>query len=63
MNCWAVVVAAGRGLRAGLPINKALYPLGGRSVLRRSLDALAACGLIQGAVLVISPQDRQARCV
>ena len=60
MNCWAVVVAAGRGLRAGLPINKALYPLGGRSVLRRSLDALAACGLIQGAVLVISPQDRKA---
>ena len=60
MACWAVVVAAGRGRRAGLSMNKALYPLAGKSVLRRSLDALAACGLIEGAVLVLSPQDQAA---
>ena len=59
-TCWAVVVAAGRGRRLGLSINKVLYSLGGRSVLRRSLDALAACALIEGAVLVLSPEDMQA---
>lgn len=58
--CWAVVVAAGRGRRSGLAVNKALYPLSGRSVLRRSLDALAKCPLIQGAVLVLSPEDMPA---
>lgn len=56
-TCWAVVVAAGRGRRLGLGINKVFYRLMGRSVLGRSLDALGACGLIDGMVLVLAEDD------
>lgn len=52
-----VVVAAGRGERAGLGYNKAFYPLGGRSVLSRTLDALSASGRIDELVLVLSEDD------
>ena len=57
MKVGCAVVAAGRGTRAGLGYNKALYPLGGRSVLRRSLDALAESGLIHQIALVMNPDD------
>ena len=56
--CWVVVVAAGRGTRFGRPYNKVFHPLNGRSVLMRCLDALAASCAFDGAVLVISAQDR-----
>ena len=56
--CWAVVVAAGRGRRFGKPYNKVFHALNGRSVLMRCLDALAASGAFEGAVLVLSEQDR-----
>ena len=56
--CWAVVVAAGRGTRFGAPYNKVFHPLNGRSVLMRCLDALEASGAFEGAVLVLSEQDR-----
>ena len=36
MSVWAVVVAAGRGERAGLGENKVFYPCGGVSVLGRA---------------------------
>ncbi|MBQ3669100.1 MAG: 2-C-methyl-D-erythritol 2,4-cyclodiphosphate synthase [Clostridia bacterium] len=52
-----MVVAAGRGVRAGLPYNKVFYKLCGRSVLSRSLDALSRTGLIDEIVLVISRDD------
>lgn len=52
-----VVVAAGRGVRAGLGYNKAFYPLGGRSVLSRTLDALSGSGCIDELVLVLSEED------
>ncbi len=52
-----VVVAAGRGVRAGLGYNKAFYPLGGRSVLSRTLDALSGGGCIDELVLVLSEDD------
>ena len=60
MNAWAVVVAAGRGARSGLSRNKVFFPIDGRSVLSRCLDAVAASGLIRGIVLVISEADRAA---
>ena len=44
-RCWAVVVAAGRGARFGKPYNKVFFPLEGRSILSRCLDALSAPGL------------------
>ncbi|NLG25808.1 MAG: 2-C-methyl-D-erythritol 2,4-cyclodiphosphate synthase [Clostridiales bacterium] len=54
---WAVVVAAGRGERFGVGYNKVFHPIRGRSVLSRCLDALAASGALDGAVLVLSERD------
>ncbi len=60
MSAWAVIVAAGRGERAGLGMNKAFWPIQGRSVLARCLDAFAACGRFDGAVVVLSNSDADA---
>ena len=57
MSAWAVLVAAGRGTRAGLDANKVFYPVEGRSPLSRSLDAIAQTGLYEGIVLVLSKDD------
>ena len=59
MSTWGVIVAAGRGTRAGLGKNKVFYKLEGRSVLSRCLDAFAASELLDGLVLVLSPDDRE----
>ena len=60
MSCWAVIVAAGRGERAGLGHNKVFEPIGGRSVLGRCLDAFRRCERFEGAVLVLSESDESA---
>ena len=57
MSAWAVIVAAGRGSRAGLGENKVFHPLRGRSVLARCLDAFEGCGRFDGAALVLSERD------
>lgn len=57
MSAWAVVVAAGRGERAGLGQNKVYFKLKGRTVLSRCLDALEASECFEGIVLVISESD------
>lgn len=57
MSCWAVIVAAGRGSRAGLGVNKVFYKLNGRSVLGRCLDAIQRSGCFDGAVVVLSADD------
>ena len=57
MKCWAVIVAAGRGARAGLGMNKVFHPVDGRSVLGRCLDAIERSGRFDGAIVVISPED------
>lgn len=57
MSVWGVVVAAGRGERAGLGRNKVYFELKGRTVLSRCLDALEASGCFDGLVLVISEGD------
>lgn len=57
MSCWAVIVAAGRGVRAGLGVNKVFHPLNGRSVLGRCLDAIGCSGRFDGAVVVLSSED------
>ncbi|MBX9727278.1 MAG: 2-C-methyl-D-erythritol 2,4-cyclodiphosphate synthase [Sphingopyxis sp.] len=52
----AIIVAAGRGLRAGLPLPKQFAMLGDRPVLRWSVDAFAghpACDRI----IVVAPDD------
>ena len=57
MNAWAVIVAAGRGARAGFEENKVFQPLGKQTVLEKCLNVFFESGLFQGAVLVISPED------
>ena len=60
MSAWAVIVAAGRGVRSGLHQNKVFFEIDGRSVLSRCLDAFAQSGLVSGIALVISQSDRGA---
>lgn len=55
-----VVAAAGRGERSGLGYNKVFYQLDGRSVISRTLDALAGSGLIDEIVLVLADGDMEA---
>lgn len=57
MSCWAVVVAAGRGERAGLGHNKVFEPVRGRTVLARCLDAFTRSGRFDGVALVLSEQE------
>ena len=57
MRCWAILVAAGRGERANLPINKVFYPINGRSALERSVQRLWQSGCFEGITLVISRED------
>lgn len=57
MRSWAVIVAAGKGARAGTPVNKIYMPLGEKSVLSTCLDAFARSGLVDGATVVISRDD------
>lgn len=55
-----VVVAAGRGTRAGFDYNKVFHMLNGRSVLNRCLDALSQSGFFREIVLVLSESDMDA---
>ncbi len=57
MSVWGIIVAGGRGERSGLQYNKVFYPIRGRSVLSRSIDAMANAGCFDGLVLVISKED------
>ena len=52
-----VVVAAGRGARAGFEYNKLFHKMDGKTVLTRTLNALSASGLIDEIVLVLSEGD------
>lgn len=57
MKIAAVIVAAGRGLRAGGPLPKQYRPLGGCPILAHSIRALAGHGEVARAVVVIHPND------
>ena len=57
MSVWAVIVAAGSGERMGLGCNKALLPLGGKTVLERSVEAFE--GMVDGIVAVCRRQDEE----
>lgn len=54
---WAVVVAAGRGTRAGFDGNKVFQKLGGTTVLTRTLRALEQSRAFDGAVLVLAEHE------
>jgi len=55
---WAIIPAAGRGLRMGLPTPKQYLPLGdGRSVLEHSLSAFLAHPQLQRLVIALAKED------
>lgn len=57
---WCVIPAAGSGTRAGLGMNKAFYPIRGRMMLLRTMDAIADAGCADGLVVVLNESERQA---
>ena len=57
MKTVALIVAAGRGTRAGGGLPKQYREVGGEPVLRRTIRALLASPLIDGALTVIHPDD------
>src|SRR5688500_18721627 len=52
----AIIVAGGRGLRLGADQPKQLLPIGGRTMLQRSIDAFAAHERVSELVVVL-PAD------
>jgi len=56
-TCAVIVVAAGRGTRAGGPLPKQYHPLGGETVLRRTLRLFAEHPDIHTIQVVIHPDD------
>ncbi len=56
MNIALVIPAAGRGERLGLGVPKALVPLGGVALLRRTADRMAAAAKFAETV-VLAPED------
>lgn len=57
MSAWCVLLAAGKGSRSGLDVNKVFFRWQGRSVLSRCIDALAAADAYDGIVLVLSEAE------
>lgn len=54
---WAVVPAAGVGIRMGSDTPKQYLPLNGRTVLEHTLQTLLASSKIDGVYLALSPDD------
>lgn len=52
-RAWAVLAAAGTGTRFGAPVPKQLVPVGGTTLLERSLDGLLASGAVEGVVVAL----------
>ena len=53
----AVIVAAGRGARAGTDLPKQFRPIGGEPMIRRSLTAFAEHPAVDWVQAVIHPED------
>lgn len=57
-GAWAVVVAAGRGVRMGAPVNKVLLPLMGRPVLWHAVHAFCQAEEVDGVVVVAAKGEQ-----
>ncbi|HAH09079.1 MAG TPA: bifunctional 2-C-methyl-D-erythritol 4-phosphate cytidylyltransferase/2-C-methyl-D-erythritol 2,4-cyclodiphosphate synthase [Alphaproteobacteria bacterium] len=57
LNAFALIVAAGRGSRAGGPLPKQFQCLGGRPVLRHTVETFTAHPRIRCTFVVIHPDD------
>jgi 2-C-methyl-D-erythritol 4-phosphate cytidylyltransferase/2-C-methyl-D-erythritol 2,4-cyclodiphosphate synthase len=58
LNCTALIVAAGKGVRAGDGLPKQYRILGGRPVLRRTVETFLQHPAITQVQVVISPEHR-----
>ena len=56
---YAVVVAAGRGVRMGVAVNKVLLPLCGEPVIRHAVRAFCEADEIDGVVVVASADETE----
>ena len=56
---YAVVVAAGRGVRMGAAVNKVLLPLCGEPVIRHAVRAFCEADKIDGVVVVASSDETE----
>lgn len=56
---YAVVVAAGRGVRMGAAVNKVLLPLRGEPVIRHTVRAFCEADKIDGVVVVASTDETE----
>ena len=56
---YAVVVAAGRGVRMGAAVNKVLLPLCGEPVIRHAVCAFCEADEIDGVVVVVSADETE----
>ncbi|MDH3980060.1 MAG: 2-C-methyl-D-erythritol 4-phosphate cytidylyltransferase [Gammaproteobacteria bacterium] len=54
---WAVLPAAGTGTRMGAGVPKQYLPLGSKTVIEHTLDALLACEELSGVVVVVAVDD------
>ena len=59
MTVAALILAAGRGERFGGTVPKAYVRLGGRTVVERSIAALAACPAVTRVVPVVAESERE----
>jgi 2-C-methyl-D-erythritol 4-phosphate cytidylyltransferase / 2-C-methyl-D-erythritol 2,4-cyclodiphosphate synthase len=57
-HCAVLIVAAGNGERLGGPLPKQYRPLGGRAMLRWSIEAFLACPRVDSVVVAIHPDHR-----
>ncbi len=55
MKTLALIVAAGKGTRSGLDLPKQYAPLGGRAVLRHSVETFLSHPGIDGVLVVLNP--------
>lgn len=60
-RAWAVLAAAGAGSRFGTAVPKQLVPIGGRSLLVRSLVALLGSGAVEGVVVALPAAELDRR--
>ncbi len=58
MSAFALIVAGGRGERLGADLPKQYLALGGRPVLRHTVERFAGHPSIEGVKVVIRPEDR-----
>lgn len=59
--CYAVIPAAGQGLRMGTPLQKQFLHLWGKPILARTIEVFEQSASIDG-IIVVTPEDRLDFC-